>query len=191
MDALGEQMCCGRRFIASSLGDDHSSRCDPTSIPKPKQRAPNKVIAIWRIEEDQVACGSRRNSKSIGRKNGAKAVGVQGGDVGAQDCKRSPVPLDERCVRGAARQRLEAKCAGAGKHVQDMGTFNRISPTPRRMQQHIEQCLPHAVCRWARLAARRCDQCPAAPETCDDPHLCRDASKQDSTRSRPKPTEGH
>ncbi len=80
-----------------------------------------------------------------------------GGDVGAQRGQCGAVVLDERGVRGAARQRFKAECAGAGEHVQRARTFQGIASAPRRMQQHIEQRLPHAIRGRARVAARWCD----------------------------------
>lgn len=102
MHPFGKQRSRRRWFIAPGFGDDQGGGRNPAGGAQSLQRAFDKLAAIGRIQQDQVAFVSRRYSACIDRKNAAASLCVQGGDVGPQGSQRGAVVLHESDMRGAA-----------------------------------------------------------------------------------------
>src|SRR6185503_20159186 len=74
--------------------------------------------------------------------------------------------IDERHVRGTARQRLEAERAAAREQIETTRTDDRLL-------QPVEKCLAYAVRRRTDGGERREDDARAAPAAADDAQAVR------------------
>ncbi len=65
----------------------------------------------------------------------AALVRAEPGDVALEHVERLAVLLDEGAVGGAARQRLQAQCAGAGEEVGDPEALEAADPAGEHREQ--------------------------------------------------------
>ena len=107
------------------LGDDPAARRDQR--PDGGERIGEEAgLGVGRVEDDHpergaaAASGPRQPGERLGADDPCPLAGQVGpAEVGGDDRGRALVPLDERRVRGAARQGLDAGRAGAGEQVED------------------------------------------------------------------------
>src|SRR5689334_13102581 len=161
----------GRRALGEMLRDDHRTVCEQRRVAQALERLAHVVALVRRVQEHDVEARGLDAQRVQRAPHGLAQDTDDGRDVerrhvGAQRLHRTRVALDERHVRGAARQRLEPDATGAGEEVEHA----RLGE-PRH--QRVEQRDAHLVGgRAGRVAARR-GQAAALVRARDDPHVSR------------------
>ena len=109
-----------RQFLARGEFDERECVwCEPPGGCERGQRWSCKAAAVGRIEKHHRAsrCRARRPC-GVAWNHPSPITFAERRDVGLQHCNSRAVLLDEHGRGGAARQCLEAECAGAGKGVE-------------------------------------------------------------------------
>ncbi len=181
--------------MAAAVGAGSSRAVSATSSASGAMR-PTARSRVSCASHQVVRYGGSRKTRLAASPGGAASASIastvqqssarQAAMLARNAAERGVVLLDERCVRRAARQRFQAERTGAGEDVQHMGAFDNVAPAPRRVQQHIEQRLAHAVGGRTRRG------CPAARSACARAigrrrsSLCKGAGKQGFNAEKPE-----
>jgi hypothetical protein len=104
------------------------------------ERRIGKAKAIGRIKENKVMCA--RSAADAGDWALPHiAGGAHGGEIGADGLHGGGVIIDEAGRAGAARQRFDPQCAGAGEQVEHVQVFKGAEPAG----EHRKDCFAGAV----------------------------------------------
>ena len=129
------------------------------------RREPRGIVAVWRVAEDEIVSTPLFAERTHGVHLENRRLQAELVEVRADHPARVPVLLDERCARGAARERLEAHRTGAGEEVEHLGVVDGTD--------QVERALADAVGGRPRVASFRRGDPVAAMRAGDDPHAGR------------------
>ena len=136
----------GTRYrLLTYLHDGQRLRLQPTAVARGGERLFGQASAVGRIEKDERERLDWMRRTELGRvaaKNSRDAAEAERFRILPQQRARFYAVVDEQRERSAARERLDAERAGAGKQIEHACAGNRVSVG---VGENVEQRLAQAV----------------------------------------------
>src|SRR3989454_5379779 len=174
--------------LGQMLGDDESPPHGELARAERLERALAGVGRVRRVEEGDLeppALGfePRELPSDVAAHDTRPGLDTERPDILLERRDRARVALDERRMRGAARERLEPDAARAREEIEHAGVGQ---PGPERVHQRD----PHLIGRRARRRAARRHQPPPLQRSRDHPHCLKSEGPRRPLRHLPTNARG-